>query len=291
MRLIPYVAALAVLPLPAVVFAQQITITGWVDSVDTANSTVTIRTLNNPRTVQVAPNAVIRVNGVVSRLDQLPANAEISIIAEKGPNDVVRATQITVGSSGAQPAAAVPPGSVVMGTLVGMNIPANTITVRTRSGDQAVPLGAAPIFINGRNGSTRDLRVGQIVRIERALPTEGSTDYVTQVIRVLPAGGRAGVGGATGARGATSATGATGGGAAGNLTGATGAGVVDRGTATSTQRAVRTRTRGYTGRYRSSRSGSRVSGRTSRARVSGRRTTRSGARYRTRSRSIYRRRR
>src|SRR2546423_1640061 len=153
MRYIQSLALAAALQVPAVVSAQQVPVAGWVNRVDTANSTITIRTLANPRTVQVAPNAVIRVNGIVSRLDQIPANSAITITTERGPTGVLTATQINVQSSGSQPAAAAPPGSTVQGTLVGVNIPDNTVTVRTISGDHVIPLGTAPILVNGVRGS------------------------------------------------------------------------------------------------------------------------------------------
>lgn len=184
MRYIQSLALAVALQVPAIVSAQQISVGGWVNRVDTANSTITIRTLANPRTVQVAPNAVIRVNGVISRLDQIPANSAITLTTEKGPTGVLTATQITVNSSGPQPSAAAPAGSTVQGTLVGVNIPDNAVTVRTVSGDHVVPLGTAPIMINGARGSIRNFRVGQNILIQRSLPTEASTDFVTQMVRV-----------------------------------------------------------------------------------------------------------
>src|SRR5437879_3697594 len=161
MRYIHTVVLAAALQIPAAVLAQQVSVGGWVNGVDTANSTITIRTLANPRTVQVAPNAVIRVNGHTARLDQIPANSEASITTERGPTGVLTATQISVGSSGPQPSAAAPPGSVVQGFLVGMNIPNNTLTLRTTSGDHVYSLGTAPILVNGVRGSIRNFRLGQ----------------------------------------------------------------------------------------------------------------------------------
>jgi hypothetical protein len=185
MRLTACLIIAAALQVPAAVVAQQITIAGWVDRVDTQNSTVTIRTLSNPRTIQVAPDAVIRVDGQVRRLDQLPINSRISIIAQQGPNDVLRATQLTSESATGQPAAGYPPGSQVTGRLVEMDIPSNQITLRTQSGDFTVPLGTAPLLRNGTPITVRDLQIGQWIQVERTLPTEGSTEYVTQTVRVL----------------------------------------------------------------------------------------------------------
>src|SRR5262249_319044 len=159
----------ALLQVPAVVSAQQIPVAGWVNQVDTANSTITIRTLANPRTIQVAPNAVILVNGVVTRLDQIPANSAITITTEKGPTGVLTAAQVNVTTAGPQPSAAAPPGSTVLGTLVGVNIPDNAVTVRTISGDHVIPLGTAPIFVNGIRGSIRNFRLGQTIQIQRTL--------------------------------------------------------------------------------------------------------------------------
>jgi hypothetical protein len=175
------------LSLPAIVAAQQVTVAGWVDSVNMADSTITIRTLANPRTIQVAPNAVVQLNGVAVRLDQLPKNSQISIVTEKDSNGVLRATQLSSRATGVQPSAAVQPGALVRGTLVGMNIPNNTITIRTNSGDYPIALSTAPIIMNGIRASTRNLRIGQYVQVERTLPTAASTDYVTHAVRILPA--------------------------------------------------------------------------------------------------------
>jgi hypothetical protein len=177
---------LAAALLPAAVSAQQVAVGGWVNKVDAANSTVTIRTLANPRTIQVAPNAVIRINGTFGRLDQIPANSEVSITTERDPNGVLMATQISARSVGPEPPAAALPGSVVQGTLVGLNVPNNTITLRTSSGDHVYSLGSAPILVNGVRGSLRSFRVGQMVQLQRALPTAASTDYITQAVWVLP---------------------------------------------------------------------------------------------------------
>jgi len=237
MRFASCFALAAALLLPAAVHAQQISLAGWVQRVDAANATLTIRTLDNPRTIPVAPNAVISVNGVVSRLDQLPFNSSVSIIAEKGPDAVLRATQISAQSTGRQPAAAAPAGAIVRGRLVGMNIPAGTITLRTPSGDYPVSLGTPPIYVNGGRGSSRDLRIGQRVEVDRTLPTEASTDYVTTMVHVLSSGGQmAATGGQPAGTRASSA-------AVNHLSGA---GVVDRGGAL-------TRTRGSVTTYRSRR--------------------------------------
>ena len=108
MRLASCLILAAALLLPAAVEAQSINIAGWVQRVDVGNDTITIRTLDNPRTVPVAPNAVIRVNGVVSTLERLPFNSSITVTAEKGPDGVVRATAISARSVTPQPPAAAP---------------------------------------------------------------------------------------------------------------------------------------------------------------------------------------
>jgi hypothetical protein len=190
MRFITCLVAAVALQLPAAVYAQHVSVGGWVNSVDTAGSTITIRTLGNPRTIQLAPNVVIHVNGVVSRLDQIPANGAVSITAERGPTGVLTATQISVRSSGPQPSAAAPPGSVVQGALVGMNVAGNSVTVRTTSGDHVVSLGTAPIMVNGKRGSIRNLALGQTIQVRRNLPTPASTDFITQAVWVLPSRSR-----------------------------------------------------------------------------------------------------
>jgi hypothetical protein len=251
MRFMPCIALALVLLLPSAVSAQQISLAGWVDRVDAANATLTIRTLDMPRTLQVAPNAAIRINGVVSRLDQLPFNSPVSIIAEKDANGVLHVTQISAQTTGRQPAAAAPPGAIVRGTLVGIDIPQGRVTVRTPAGDYPVALGTASIYVNGAVGSSRDLRLGQMVEIDRIQPTPASSDFVTQAVRVLPPGGAAVTSGAAAARSRTAATGARAptSGTAGTRAASpaidhlTGAGTVDRGY-------VRTRTRAYTALYR-----------------------------------------
>jgi hypothetical protein len=285
MRLIPCFALAAALLLPSAVYAQQITIAGWVDRVDPASATLTIRTLANPRTIPVAPNAAIRINGTVARLEQLPFNSPVSIIAEKDANGVLHATQISVRTSGGQPSAAAPPGAVVRGRLVGINLPAGTITLRTPSGDYPVPLGTAPIYVNGTVGSSRDLRLGETVQVDRSQPTPASTDFVTQAVRIVtpggqstgrtagPGGSRAGSAGPNGGAGARTQRAVTGSARGTAVTApldtATGAGVVDRG------RPI-TRTRGYIGTYRARRS---------RSLTHSRRTVYRSRRHRTRRRA------
>lgn len=268
MRLVSCVSLAAALLIPSAAYAQHITVAGWVQRVDAANAAITIRTLATPRTIPVAPNAVIRLNGALSGLNRLPINASVSIVAEKGPDGVLRATQISAESMTREPAAAAPPGAVVRGRIVGIDIPDNTITVRTTAGDYPVPLGTASIYVNGARGSTRDLRMGQTVEVDRSLPTPASTDYVTQTVRVLPAN-------SAGSRNGTSRAGrATGASAA---TGATGAGLVDRGNLLpGTRHPVVTRTRAYTSTYH--RTGTRHT-------AHARRTSTRSRRYRSRHRT------
>jgi hypothetical protein len=256
MRPILYFVLAAALQVPTALYAQQVTVGGWVDRVDPASGTLTLRTFGNPRTIQIAPNATVRLNGVVVRLDQLPRDSDVTVIAEKGQDGALHAVQINARGAAGSPAASYPAGSVITGRLVGINIPSNQITVRTTTGDFAVPLAEAPIMVNGARGSSRDLRLGQAIQVERALPTAGSTEYVTQMIRVLPASVR---GAASPAAGQVRA------GAA-----ATGAGVVERGTSIAASRswaAVRSRTRGYRRTYRSHRASSRHRARRMRSRA------------------------
>jgi hypothetical protein len=228
MRPLLYLSLAAALQVPTALYAQQVTVAGWLDRIDAANGTLTLRTFGNPRTIQVAPNATVRINGAAARIEQLPLDSQISVIAEKGPDGMLHAVQISARGTIGSPTAGSPAGSVISGRLVGLNLPMNQITVRTSTGDFAVPLGTAPIIINGAGGSTRGLRLGQTVRIERALPTEGSTEYVTQAVHVTAAP----------VTGAARAVGAA----------ATGAGIVDRGTPIAGSRSgavVRSSTRGY----------------------------------------------
>jgi hypothetical protein len=190
MRYLFSLIAAAGLLLPGAALAQRVNLGGWVGRVDTANSTITVRTLGNPRTLPVAPNAVIRLNGAPSRLDQLPLNSSINIVAEPNPNGVLQVTQIVAGTDIRQPAASAPPGAIVRGTLVGVNIPDNTVSLQTESGIHVYSLGNAPIMVNGVTGSIRNLQLGEMIQLDRSLPTAASTDYVTQMVHVLPAARR-----------------------------------------------------------------------------------------------------
>lgn len=280
MRYTAGVSLAAALVLAGAVWAQQVSIAGWVDRVDPATASITIRTLAAPRTIEVAPNAIIEINGRVGRLEQLPFNSRVSIVAEKDANGVIHATRITVQAAGRQPSAAAPPGAIVRGALTGINVPGNSITVRTPSGDYPVPLGTASIYVNGTLGSNRDLRLGQQVEVDRAHPTPASTDYVTQSVRVLAAGrstttdgtSSSAAAGAYTSRGRTRASmGAPASSSTGHLTGA---GTVDQGY-------VRTRARAYKGTYRAQRSYTRHSARRSRARMRHRRIIRRAHRVTT----------
>jgi len=186
MRWIRYLGVAAALVVPAAVIAQQAIIAGWVDSVDTQANTLTVRGTGNPRIIQVAPNAVIRINGQATRLDQLPKDGQVSLIAQKLPSGVLQAIEINVGGTGnSRETAAYPAGSVVDGQLVRIDVPANQITLRTNSGNFVVSLGSAPIKWNGIPVSTRYLQLGQQLRVIRTVPTGGATDYVTQSIYIL----------------------------------------------------------------------------------------------------------
>lgn len=180
------IALVIALFIPAAALAQEVTVGGWVDRVDTATSTVTLRTLSGKRTIEVAPNAVISGNGAATRLNQIPIGSRIWITAQSGPQGVLRATRIRVQGAGRSTAAAYPAGSVVTGRLVGINIPENQVTLRTSAGDFSLPLGSAPIVRNGRVVTTRDLRVGQQIQVVRSLPTTASTDYITQSVHIMP---------------------------------------------------------------------------------------------------------
>jgi len=185
MRWMIGLGVVAVLQVPAAVMAQQAVVSGWVDSVDNQANTLTIRGSGNPRTIQVAPDAVIRVNGQTTRLDQLPRDGQITVMAQKLPSGVLQATEINVRLPATPRAAAYPAGSVVDGQLVRIDVPANQITMRTSSGNFMVPLGSAPITWSGRRVSTRYLQLGQQLRVMRSIPTGGATDYVTQSIYIL----------------------------------------------------------------------------------------------------------
>jgi len=117
---------------------------------------------------------------------------------------VLHATEIDARATTPAPPAAAPPGSYVHGTLVAVDLPNNTITVRTRAGDIVVPLGTAPIYVNGAPSTIRVLKPGEVVEVERTLPTPASTQYVTRVVRVMaPAVAAVASGAATTPRGTT----------------------------------------------------------------------------------------
>jgi len=186
MRWIRCLGVAVALVVPAAVIAQQAIVAGWVDSVDTQANTLTVRGTGNPRTIQVSPNAVIRVNGQATRLDQLPKDGPVSLIAQKLPTGVLQAIEISVGGTGSpRETAAYPAGSVVDGQLVRIDVPANQITLRTNSGNFVVPLSSAPITWNGVRVSTRYLQLGQQLRVIRTVPIGGATDYLTESIYIV----------------------------------------------------------------------------------------------------------
>src|SRR5207249_7441135 len=94
MRPLLYLVLAAALQVPTALYAQQVTVGGWIDRVDPARGTLTLRTFGNPRTIQIAPNAVVRLNGMVVRLDQLPRDSNVSVIAEKGQDGMLHAVTI-----------------------------------------------------------------------------------------------------------------------------------------------------------------------------------------------------
>jgi hypothetical protein len=185
----------AALQLPIALYAAPVMVGGWVDRVDGAGATLTVRTFGNPRTIQIEPNAVVRLNGKPVQFDQLPRDSQVTITAEKGPDGTLHAVQIDARGT-AESTASYPTNNTITGRLVALNIPENRMTVRTATGDFLVPLGEAPILVNGTRGSSRNLQPGQMVQVDRTLPTEASADYVTNSVRIMPVAAAAGTGAA-----------------------------------------------------------------------------------------------
>jgi len=186
MRRIPIIVALgAGILLCATVWAQEVVLQGWVRKIDPVNSRITLRTTGNPRVVPVASSAVVLIDGKVGKLEDIPLESEVHITAIRQGQGEPQATRIEVISPTPLPSAASPPGAIVRGTVVGLDPAQNAILVHTLSGDVRVDLGTASIFSNSRQTSLRAINIGDTVEVQRTIPTDAGSNYVTRVVTVL----------------------------------------------------------------------------------------------------------
>jgi hypothetical protein len=124
------------------------------------------------------------MGGKSVRLEEVPLDSQVHIVAARDSQGVPRATRIEVLSAPSTPPAVTPPGSLVRGTIVGVHPPSNSIIVRTLSGDMRIPLAAAPVIANGRPANSRALRLGDAVEVQREILTPGGSEYITKVVTV-----------------------------------------------------------------------------------------------------------
>ena len=110
MRRIPLFAALAAgVFLCATVWAQEVIFRGFVQKVDPVDFTITLRTSGNPRVVPVTPSATVMIGGKTARLEDIPLNSSVHIVAARDSQGIPRATRIEVESATPTPSATTPP--------------------------------------------------------------------------------------------------------------------------------------------------------------------------------------
>src|SRR5947209_8809528 len=82
MRRIPVFAVLAAgLCICATAWGQELIFRGFVQKVDPVDLTITLRMTSNTRVLPITPSAVIMMGGQVSKLDQIPLNSPVQIVA------------------------------------------------------------------------------------------------------------------------------------------------------------------------------------------------------------------
>src|SRR5436309_712312 len=117
MRRIPVLAALAVgISLCATAWAQELIFRGFAQKVDPTDLTITLRMTGNTRVLPISPSAVITMGGQVAKLDQIPLNSPVQIVAVRDAQGQPRVTRIEVEGQGSGHPAMAPPGSLIQGT-------------------------------------------------------------------------------------------------------------------------------------------------------------------------------
>jgi hypothetical protein len=175
---------IAALSLGGTAGAQQVVLRGWVQGFDPQTFALLLRTTGNPRWVLVDPSAVVTLKESPTPVAEIPLNSFVEIDALKSWQGVTQATRIAVLHATDLPPVGRPVGSFVQGTVLEVDYPANLLRLRAPAGEVYVPLGTAPILINGRHRSIVDLQPGDRVEVERRVPSLPGGQYLTQRVTV-----------------------------------------------------------------------------------------------------------
>src|SRR4051794_33366194 len=131
MRRIPLLAAMAVgISLCATAWAQELIFRGFVQKVDPVDLTITLRMAGNTRVFPINPSAVIMLGGQVTKLDQIPLNSPVQMVAVRDAQGQPRASRIEIEGQGTGHSAVAPPGALIRGTVLGIDRMENSISVR-----------------------------------------------------------------------------------------------------------------------------------------------------------------
>jgi len=166
--------------------AQGIRARGYVDRVDLATGAVRLRTYNGHRVVYLMSDAPILWNQREVDLADVPRFAYVEVEGHLGLGRRLMAERMTVLQGlETMPRAALLPGMLTVGQVVGVDINYGALYLRTRSGVRLVRVGTAPIVLRGRRITLADIALGDTVAVQFAAP-HPSLWPVVDLVTVYP---------------------------------------------------------------------------------------------------------
>ena len=163
--------------------AQRVVTRGVVDRIDATSGMVTLRMPGGTRDIVIDESANLRINGRYGTLGEIMYNASLEARTWRNQGGRLHADDVRV-TQPLRPTrlAAVQPGSVINGEVVGLNPNAGQVVLRTPTGFRTVALGTAPIMLNGRPVTMFDLAIGDTLQVQQPTPRGGSQGVPTMAV-------------------------------------------------------------------------------------------------------------
>jgi hypothetical protein len=167
--------------------AARVISRGYVQRVDPASGTITLRKSTGQQTILVVPEAKLTIDGRKGLLNDIMYNARAEILAWRDPFHALRADEVKIlqprdptwpASSG--------PGMLVQGEVVGLISELGTLIIKTPVGNRNVAIGTAPVLLNGRPATLLDLAVGDRVQVQHTIPPGGLAPIPSLVSAAAP---------------------------------------------------------------------------------------------------------
>lgn len=167
--------------------AQLITSTGYVERVPAEGDAIVVRMGGREQRVAVSPEATITINGRQADLINIPYNARIRMMSWKDRNGNLHASVVRVDQPfTATRSAASQPGTVITGHVAGLYPAESVVLLRTNNGFRQVNLGTAPVMLDGREVSVRDLALGDQIQVQSAYPPGGLLPLPSLAVVLTP---------------------------------------------------------------------------------------------------------